>query len=43
MCHKKNLNVKVIRSKNCLEATQADNKIRYLEKNKINADSLKKS
>ena len=28
--------------KNCLEATQLDNKIEYLEKNKINIDSLKK-
>ena len=28
--------------KNCLEATQLDNKIKYLEKNKINKDSLKK-
>ena len=27
--------------KNCLEATQLDNKINYLEKNKINVDSLK--
>ena len=25
--------------KNCLEATQLDNKIKYLEKNKINTDS----
>ena len=29
--------------KNCLEATQLDNKIKYLEKNEINIDSLKKS
>ena len=29
--------------KNCLEATQLDNKIKYLEKNKINIDSLKRS
>ena len=29
--------------KNCLEATQLENKINYLEKNKINIDSLKKS
>ena len=29
--------------KNCLEATQLDNKIKYLEKNKINTDSLKKT
>ena len=28
--------------KNCLEATQIDNKIKYLEKNKINIDSFKK-
>ena len=28
--------------KNLLEATQLDNKIKYLEKNKINIDSLKK-
>ena len=28
--------------KNCLEATQLDNKIKYLEKNEINIDSLKK-
>ena len=28
--------------KNCLEATQLDNKIKYLEKNKINIDSFKK-
>ena len=28
--------------KNCLEATQLDNKIKYLEKNKINTDNLKK-
>ena len=27
---------------NCLEATQLDNKINYLEKNKIYIDSLKK-
>ena len=29
--------------KNCLEATQLENKINYLEKNKVNIDSLKKS
>ena len=29
--------------KNCLEVTQLDNKIEYLEKNKINIDSLQKS
>ena len=28
--------------KNCLEATQLENKINYLEKNEINIDSLKK-
>ena len=28
--------------KNCLEAIQPDNEIKYLEKNKINIDSLKK-
>ena len=28
--------------KNCLEATQLDNKIKYLEKSKISIDSLKK-
>ena len=27
--------------KNCLDATQVDNKINYFEKNKINIDSLK--
>ena len=27
----------------CLKATQLENKINYLEKNKINIDSLKKS
>ena len=26
--------------KNCLEATQLDNKIKYLEKNEINTDNL---
>ena len=29
-------------TKNCLEATQLDNKMKYLEKNKINTDSHKK-
>ena len=28
--------------KNCLEATQTKNKINYLEKNKIDTDSVKK-
>ena len=31
-----------VNHKNCLEATQLDNKINYLEKNEINLDSLKK-
>ena len=29
--------------KNCLEATQLENKITYLEKNKVNVNSLKKN
>ena len=29
--------------KNCLVVTQLDSKIKYLEKNKINIDNLKKS
>ena len=29
--------------RNCLEATQLENKIKHLEKNKINIDSLKKN
>ena len=40
MCHKKKLKFKIYN--NCLEATQLKNKINYLEKNKINIDSLKK-
>ena len=28
--------------KNCLKATQLDNKIKYLEKNRVSIDSLKK-
>ena len=28
--------------KNCLDATQSDNKMNYLEKNIINVDNLKK-
>ena len=28
--------------KNCLEGTQIDNEIKYLEKNKISIDNLKK-
>ena len=35
-------NFKFKNYKNCLEATQLKNKINYLEKNKINIDSLKK-
>ena len=35
-------NLKFGNYENSLEATQLDNKIRYLEKNKINIDSLKK-
>ena len=37
MCHKKNL--KFENYKNCLETTQLDNEIKYLEQNKINIDS----
>ena len=29
--------------KNCVEATQLDNKIKYLEKNKININSFEKN
>ena len=29
--------------KNCLEATQPKNRVKYIEKNKINIDSLKKT
>ena len=36
MCHKKNLHLKIIKS------AEIGNKINYLEKNKIDADSLKK-
>ena len=32
--------LKFVNDKNCLEATQLDNKIKYLEKNKINIDNL---
>ena len=35
--------LKLENHKTCLEATQLDNKIKYLEKNKINIDSLKKN
>ena len=34
--------LKIVNYENCLEATQHENKITYLEKNKINIDSLKK-
>ena len=34
--------LKIENYKNCLEATQLENKISYLEKNEINKDSLKK-
>ena len=40
MCHKKK--TYTWNYKNCLEATQINNKIKYLEKNKTNIDSLKK-
>ena len=40
MCHKKKL--KFENCKNCLEETQLDNETKYLEKNKISIDSLKK-
>ena len=36
MSSKENLNLKIM--KNCLEATQLDNKITYPEKNKIDID-----
>ena len=41
MSHKKK-QFKFENYKNSLEATQLDNKIKYLEKNKINIDSFKK-
>ena len=34
--------LKIKNQKTCLEATQLENKINYLEKNEINKDSLKK-
>ena len=34
--------LKVENYKNCFEATSLDNKVKYLEKNEINIDSLKK-
>ena len=40
VCYKKKL--KFENYKNCLEATQFENETNYLEKNKINIDSLKK-
>ena len=39
MCYKKKL--KFENYKNCLEATQLENKINYLEKNKTDIDSIK--
>ena len=36
------LRLKIENYKKCLESTQLDNKINYLEKNKITVDSLKK-
>ena len=41
MCNKRKL--KFENDRNCLEATQRENKINYLEKNEISIDSLKKS
>ena len=35
--------LKFSKQKSCLEATQLDNKTKYLEKNKIHIDSIKKS
>ena len=40
MCHKRKS--KFENYENCLEATQPHDKIKYLGKNKINIDSLKK-
>ena len=39
---KKKKKLKFENYKNCLEATQLENKINHLEKNEINVDSLKK-
>ena len=39
MCHKRKL--KFEDYKNCLQATQLENKIKHLEKNKIDINSLK--
>ena len=36
------MRLKIENYKKCLESTQLDNKINYLEKNKITVDSLKK-
>ena len=36
------MSLKIENYKKCLESTQLDNKINYLEKNKITVDSLKK-
>ena len=41
MCNKRK--PKFENYRNCLEATQRENKINYLEKNEISIDSLKKS
>ena len=35
--------LKIENYKNCLEATQVENKINHLEKNKIDIDSIKES
>ena len=40
MSSKENLNLK--KNKNCLNVAQLENKINHLEKNEIDADSLKK-
>ena len=41
VCNKKNLEFE--NYKNCLETIQLENKISYLEKNKIKIDNVKKS
>ena len=38
----KEIKLKFEKYKNCLEATPLENKISYLEKNKINTESLQK-
>ena len=40
MCYKKK--TQIWKFRNCLEATQLDNKVNYLEKNKTDKDSLNK-